>query len=153
MTNECVPYYEGPYSQTLTVHAAYALVGKTFAGQLTGFQTDGPGLATDPLAANNGGNLIAAAAPSAGGAVSGVVMWDVPILGKAVLIRGSGTMLPMTSGAAITAGALLKVTTAGKVITATTGAVVVGRALSTVGATDLDVVVELFSLNPAVLSA
>lgn len=153
MTNECIPYYEGPYAQTLTVHAAYALVGKTFAGPLTTYQTDGPGLASDPLAVNNGGNLICAAAPTAGGAVSGVAMWDVAILGKAVIIRGTGVFLPVTSGAAITAGALLKVTTAGKVITATTGAVVVGLAHSTVGATDLDVVVELFSLNPATLSA
>lgn len=152
-SNECIPYFEAAYTQKLTVHAAYAVTGKTFAGPITAHQTDGPGLATDPLAANNGGNLIIAAAPTAGGAVSGVVNWDVAILGKAVLTRGAGTILPVTCGAAVTTGDLLKVDTSGRVVTATTGSVVVGKAHSTTTALGQDCVVELFDLNPAVLSA
>lgn len=145
MNNECIPFFEAAYTQKKTVHAAYALTGKTFAGPLTGYQTDGPGLATDPLAANNGGNLIAAAAPAAGGEVSGVVSWDVPILGKAVIISGPGTVVPVTSGAAVTQGDLLKVDTSGRVLKATAGSVVVGKAHSTVGAINLEVVVEIYA--------
>lgn len=150
MTNECIPTFEAAYTQKITVHAAYALTGKTLAGPLTTYQSQGPALATDPLAANDGGNLICAAAPAAGGLVSGVVAWDVPILGKAVIIRGAGTILPITSGAAVTAGQEVKVTVAGKVIPATTGTRAIGVAHSTVGATDLDVLVELYDVGGVV---
>lgn len=146
MTNECVPFFEGPYTQTLTVHAGYAMTGKTFAGPLTTYQSQGPALATDPLAAGDGGNLICPAAPAANGEVAGVINWDVVSGGKAVLIRGAGTMLPVTSGAAITAGAELMVDTQGRVIPYVSAAANrrVGKAHSTVAGAALDVVVELY---------
>lgn len=153
MLNECIPYFEAAYTQKITVHAGYAMVGKTFCGPITTFQGQGPGLAADPLPTNDGGNLQCPAAPAAGGEVGGVINWDAASASKASITRGGGTILPVTSGAAITSGALLKVTTAGKVVTATTGSVVVGKAHSTVAGTDLDVIVELFELNPAILSA
>lgn len=153
-SNECITYVEASYTQKITVNVGYAVTGKTFAGPLLGYQTAGePGLAADPLATYDGGTLTVPAAPSAGGEVSGVVNWDVAQHGFAVLTRGAGTVLPVTSGAAITAGANLKVDTSGRVVTATTGSVVVGKALSTVAGSGLDTVVELFDLNPAVLSA
>lgn len=152
MTNECIPYYEGPYSRTQTVHAGYAITGKTFVGPLTTYQSQGPALANDPLATGDGGNLIAAAAPTAGGQVSGVATWDVASGSKAVVIRGDGTFLPVTSGAAVNAGDLLKVDTSGRVVTATQTAGgsapanwIVGKAHSTVGGSGLDVVVELLA--------
>jgi len=141
--NECIPYYEGPYTQTLTVHAGYAITGKTFVGPLTGYQGQGPGLAADPLPAGDTGNLQAPAAPTAGGLASGVASWDVASGGKATIIRGAGTMVPVTSGAAVTVGAELQVDTSGRVVPFSTGRRV-GVAHSAAGAAGTDVVVELY---------
>ena len=146
--NECIPYYEGPYSQTITVHAGYAMTGKTFAGPLTGYQGQGPALAADPLPAGDSGNLQVPAAPTAGGEVGGVINWDVPSGGKAVLIRGAGTMVPVTSGAAVTTGAELQVDAQGRVIPFASGRKV-GKAHSAAGAAGSDVVVELYAVGAA----
>lgn len=153
MLNECIPYFEAAYTQKLTVHVGYAVTGKTFAGPMTGYQTDGPGIASDPLATNNGGNLQVPSAPSAGGEVSGVIGWDVAINGKAPLIRGAGTVVPVTSGADVAVGDPLTVDTSGRVVPATSGDVIVGCARSAVTGSGHDVVVELYDLNPAVLAA
>lgn len=150
MVNECVPYYEGPYTQTLTVHAGYAITGKTFVGPLSSHQGAGPGLAADPLPTGDGGNLQAPAAPLAGGQVSGVAAWDAASGGKAAIIAGKGTMVPVTSGAAVAIGDLLKVDVQGRVVTAAQVAAgaqpvnwVVGKAHSAAGAAGVDVVVEI----------
>jgi len=151
MNNECITYYEGAYTQKRTVHAGYAMTGKTFAGPCTGYQGSGPALAPDPLAVGDGGNLVCPAAPVAGGEVSGVISWDVPSGSKAVLIDGDGTVLPVTSGAAVAIGDLLQADATGRVITAGAGSgkSVVGKARSAAGAAGVDVVVELYTLNPA----
>lgn len=145
--NECIPFYEGPYTQVLTFHTAVAITGKRFVGPTTTYQS-GPGLAADPLAANDGGNLIIPAAPAAGGEVAGVAAWDVPANGKVPVIRGAGTHVPVSSGAAVSAGAELQVDTAGRVVPFATGRKV-GKAHSTVGGADLDVIVELYALGAA----
>jgi hypothetical protein len=147
--NECIPYYEGPYTQTLTVHAGYAITGKTFVGPLTAYQGQGPALDTDPLAANAGGNLQAAAAPTAGGETSGVACWDVALNGKCVILRGPGTVVPVTAGAAVAVGNELQVDTSGRVIPSTTGRRV-GKAHSAAGAAGTDVIVELYALGTGV---
>jgi hypothetical protein len=143
MLNECIPYYEGPYTQTLTVHVGYAVTGKTFVGPITGYQGAGPGLAADPLPAGDGGNLQCPAAPASGGQVGGVAAWDAASGTKLTLIRGTRTHLPVTAGATVAAGDLLMVDTQGRVVLATTGNLIVGKAHSaaTVG---VDCVVELF---------
>ena len=144
MLNECIPYYEAAYTQRLTVHAGYAITGKTFVGPLTSYQGSGPGLAADPLPTGDGGNLICAAAPTAGGRTGGVAAWDAASGSKAAVIRpGVGTMLPVTSGAAVTVGALLMVDTSGRVVPATTGNFIVGEAHSAAGGAGTDVIVEL----------
>lgn len=153
MTNECIPFFEAAYTQKITVAAGYAMTGKTFCGPITSYQGNGPGLAADPLPTNDGGNLQCPALPAAGGEVGGVIGWDVAQNGKAPIIRGGGTILPVTSGAAVNAGAELAVDAAGKVVTAATGDVVVGKAHSTVAGANLDVSVELYDLNPAILAA
>ena len=144
MQNECIPYYEGPYTQTQTVHAGYAVTGKTFVGPITSYQGQGPGLSADPLPAGDGGNQQVPAAPVAGGQVAGVAAWDAASGSKLTIIRGTHTQLPVTSGAAVNAGDLLKVDTQGRVLLATTGTFIVGKAHSTVGAAGADVIVELY---------
>lgn len=143
MTNECIPYFEAAYTQKLTVHVGYAVTGKTFCGPITSHQGAGPGLAADPLPTGDGGNLQCPAAPTAGGQVGGVIGWDVASGAKAPIIRGDGTFVPVTSGAALAVGDLLAVDTQGRVVTAATGNYIVGKAHSAAGAAGVDVVVEL----------
>lgn len=148
MTNECIPLFEGPYTKVQTVHCTAAVTGKCFVAPLTTRQSGGlAGLAADPLAANDGSNYVVAGPPAAGGKVAGVASWDVPIAGKCPVISGRGTILPVQSGAAVTTGQLLKVDAAGKVLLATTGSVIVGKALSTVGGANLDVEVEIYDID------
>lgn len=145
MQNECIPYFEGPYTQTLTVHAGYAITGKTFVGPITGYQGAGPGLAADPLPTGDGGNLQCPAAPTAGGQTGGVASWDVASGSKVTVFKGVGTHLPVTSGGAIAIGDLLTVNAAGQVVTAAAGNYIVGKAHSAAAGAGTDVVVELFA--------
>jgi hypothetical protein len=152
MVNECIPTREAAYTQKITVHADAALTGKTFCGPLTSQQSGGlGGLASDPLAANDGGNMRTAGPPSAGGKVGGVVGWDVPTAGKGPVIRGAGTFLPVTSGAAVAVGDELKVDASGRVLPITTGAYYVGKAHSVAGAAGVDVLVELGPIPSTVI--
>jgi hypothetical protein len=143
--NECIPSVEAAYTQKITVHADAALTGKCFAAPLTQYQNaQAPGLAADPLAQGDGGNIRTPGLPTAAGGVSGVVAWDVPSGGKAVLIRGAGTILPCTSGAAITVGAELQVDGSGRVIPFASGKKV-GIAHTAAAGAGTDVMVELYS--------
>jgi hypothetical protein len=146
--NECIPVMEAAYTQKMTIHADAALFGKRFCGPLTTYQSGPLGLAADPLAAGDGSNLRTAGLPSAGGEVGGVVMWDVAAGAKAGVIRGAGTILPLISGAAVTAGQELQADAAGKVIPFSAGRKI-GKAHSTVAGADLDVVVELYATPAA----
>lgn len=149
MLNEVVPFYEGPYTQVLTVHAGYAITGKRFVGPLTTYQGAGPGLAADPLPTGDGGNLLCPAQPAANGETAGVAQWDAASGSKVPIIRGGGTFLPVSSGAAVAAGNELMVDNQGRVIpyVSAAGNRRVGKAHSTVAGADLDVVVELYPLQ------
>lgn len=149
MNNECIPYFEAAYTQKITVYAGYAMTGKTFCGPITSHQGSGPGLAADPLPTGDGGNLQCPAAPAAGGQVGGVIGWDVASGAKAPIIRGEGTMVPVTSGAAVAIGDLLAVDTQGRVVTAVAGNYVVGKAHSAAAGAGTDVVVELAGQIPS----
>lgn len=144
--NECIPVYEGAYCQKLTVHFTGNVVGKRFCGPLTTFQSSP--LALDTAA--TGGNIQCAGAPAAGGEVGGVVGWDVTAPGKGQVIRGAGVMLPVMSGAAVTANSDLEVDNLGRVINLAAPGVRVGRAHSATGGADLEVVVELYAAVPFV---
>jgi Uncharacterized conserved protein (DUF2190) len=146
MANECIPAYEAGYTQKITIHADAALTGKKFAGPLTQYQSQGPGLATDPLGTGDGGNIRTAGPPAAAGQVSGVVAYDVGAGAKAVIIRGAGTILPITSGAAITVGAELQVDATGAVVPFSAGKKV-GIAHTAAAGAGTDVFVELYP-NP-----
>jgi hypothetical protein len=148
MNNECIPLKSAAYTQVITVHAVLAVTGKRFVGPITGRQSGGlAGLAADPLAANDGSDYTVAGPPAAGGAVAGVAMWDQVALGKVPILRGPGTIVPITSSAAVTAGQLLKVDATGAVLNGTTGTVIVGKALTSVGGAGLDVEVELYDID------
>jgi Uncharacterized conserved protein (DUF2190) len=147
MTNECIPSVEAAYTQKITAHADAALTGKCFVAPLVQYQnTSAPGLAPDPLAAGDGGNLRCPGLPAAGGQVGGVAAWDVPSAGKAVIIRGAGTVLPVTSGAAITAGAEVQADASGRVVPFAAGKKV-GIAHNAAAGAGTDVQVELYP-NP-----
>lgn len=149
MNNECVPLQEGAYTQVRTVHiSTTAVTGKKFVGPVTGRQSGGlAGLATDPLATGDGSNLIIAGPPAAGGKVYGVAMWDQASGAKVPVIRGAGTIVPVTSGAAVAIGNLLKVDATGAVLPATTGSTIVGKANSAAGGAAVDVEVELYAID------
>lgn len=145
--NECIPYYEAAYTQKLTIHADALLTGKCFCGPLT-LRQSGPGLAADPLAVGDGGNYRTAGLPAAGGQVGGVIGWDVAAGGKAPVIRGAGTVLPVTSGAAVAVGQELQVDASGRVIPFAAGRKV-GLAHSAAGGAGTDVEVELYATPAA----
>jgi hypothetical protein len=152
MTNECIPYFEAAYTRKITVHAGYAITGKTFVGPLTAPQSGWAALAADPLATGDGSNLLCPAAPAANGQFGGVAAWDAASGSKVPVINGAGTFLPVTSGAAVAVGDLLKVDASGRVVTATQVAAaaqpvnwVCGKAHSAVGGAALDVIVELMA--------
>lgn len=149
MNNECVPLKAAAYTQRQTVHiSTTAVTGKKFVGPITSRQSGGiAGLAADPLAAGDGSNYIIAGPPAAGGKVEGVAMWDQVAGAKVPIIKGAGTIVPVTSGAAVAVGNLLKVDATGAVLPATTGSTVVGKALTAVAGTGLDVEVELYAID------
>lgn len=89
-----------------------------------------------------------AGVPTAAGQVGGVVGWDVAAGAKGPVIRGAGTMLPVSSGAAVTIGDELQVDALGRVVPFGSGRKV-GKAHSTVGGADLDVIVELYATPAA----
>ena len=139
--NECITYYEAAYTQKITAAIITTpAVGKTFVGPFTSYQS-GPGLATTA----EGSNLQAVGVPSAGGAVGGVASYDAAVGTKVAIIRGAGTMLPVTSGAAVAVGDELKVDASGRVIPQGGTGTKVGRAHSATGAAGNDVIVELYA--------
>lgn len=146
--NEVISFFEAAYTQKITVHFAAAVTGKRFCGPLTSPQSGWTGLAADPLAASDGSNMQCAGAPAAAGEVGGVVGWDIPTGGKGPVIRGAGTMVPVSSGAAVSIGNELQVDGSGRVIPFASGRKV-GKAHSTVGGADLDVIVELYAVGSA----
>ena len=147
MNNECIPTKEAAYTQKITVHAGYAITGKTVVCPLTSRQSGGlGGLAPDPLATGDGANILCPALPSAGGIVGGVASWDVASGAKCPVIRGAGTMLPVTAGAAVAVGNELQVDATGRVVPYTSGRKV-GIAHSAAGAAGTDVEVELYAFS------
>jgi hypothetical protein len=146
MTNECIPLKSAAYTRVITVHCTLGVTGKKFVAAISGRQSGGlAGLAADPLATNDGSDYIVAGPPAAGAAVGGVAMWDQVALGKVPIISGPGTVLPCTSGAAITAGAEVQVDATGAVVPFASG-IKVGRALTAAAGSGVDVEVELYSM-------
>ena len=126
MANECIPLYQP--GEHITAAVATAVTGKTFV--------DISGATLNPAT----GALISVAPATAAGKVLGVAAFDAAV-GAQVLAIGEG-VVPVTAGAAITAGAEVEVGTGGKAITLASGKAV-GRALTT-AANNADVYVRLY---------
>ena len=127
MANEAIELYtEGDQISYL---ATTAITGKRFVDI-----TAAADATTGVLQAGN---------PAAGGLVVGVAAYDAAQGQVFTVLSDKGSVVPVTSGAAIAVGAELEVTAVGKVITKNTGKAI-GRAFSAVGATDLDVFVQLY---------
>jgi hypothetical protein len=125
MANECIPLYSP--GQDISAVTTGAVVGKTFVDYSAAMTTGLPSVNT----------------ATAAGKVAGVAAYDAASGSRVAVIRGKGQIVPMTSGAAITALAELEVGTTGRPVTFSAG-VKVGRALSTVGAANAQVWVELY---------
>lgn len=134
--NPCYPYYEP--GTRLTGHATAAVTGKRFA-KISGDIQSGPGLST----ATDGGNIRVATC-GAGEKAVGVFGHDQASGQKVPLINGPGIVVPMTSGAAITAGQEVQSDATGRAIPLAAGKSN-GMALSGVGAADTDVMVRLYT--------
>lgn len=127
MANECIPLYQPGKHLTATVAGA-AVTGKTFV--------DISGATLDPAT----GALISVATATAAGKILGVAAFDAGLAARLSVI-GEG-VVPVTAGAAITAGVEVEVGTGGKAITLASGKAV-GRALTT-AANNADVYVRLY---------
>ena len=126
MANECIPLYQP--GEHITAAVATAVTGKTFV--------DISGATLNPAT----GALISVAPATAAGKILGVAAFDAAV-GAQVPVIGEG-VVPVTAGAAITAGAEVEVGTGGKAITLASGKAV-GRALTT-AANNADVYVRLY---------
>ena len=127
MANECIPLYQ-PGKHLTAIVAGAAVTGKTFV--------DISGATLDPAT----GALISVATATAAGKILGVAAFDAGLAARLSVI-GEG-VVPVTAGAAITAGAEVEVGTGGKAITLASGKAV-GRALTT-AANNADVYVRLY---------
>jgi predicted RecA/RadA family phage recombinase len=124
MANECTPLFRP--GRELTVLTTGAVTGKRCVGvSATRDATTG---------------LIKVAHAGAGTKALGVASYDIASGATGSIKRGG--VLPVTAGAAITAGAQVEVGTAGKVITLASG-VAVGIAVET-GSTDVDCMIAFY---------
>jgi hypothetical protein len=128
MANECIPLFRP--GTDISATASAAVTGKRFVEWTAGFSLTTP--STLPTVAH----------ATAAGKVAGVAAYDAAINTRGAVIRGKGTIVPVTALGNITALAEIEVGTGGKATTFSAG-VKVGRALSA-GTADADVWVELY---------
>lgn len=124
MSNECIPLYAD--GDVVTAQVTADVKGKTFVA----------------LTAAMAGGLPKVATATAAGATWGVAVTDAKSGGRVAVIRTTGVILPVTTGAPIAALTEVQIGMGGKIVPATSG-VKVGRALDSAGA-DRDVFIELY---------
>lgn len=139
MANELIPYYRP--GQDVTAKAEVALTGKLCV-QISDPRTSGPG-----LAATAEGSVYTVGLPSTAGAagagkrVFGVAKYDAAIGTLVGVARGG--IIPITSGAAISAGQEVEVAATGKVIPLAAGQPI-GVCCNTVAGTDVDAEIAIY---------
>ena len=125
-TNECIPLFR-PGSDVTCLTTA-AVVGKTFVDiSATRDATEG---------------LFKVATATSAARAFGVAAYDAASGARVPVIAGPGTIVPVTAGGAITAGAEVEVGASGKAVTLASGKAV-GKALET-GANNVDCFVRLY---------
>lgn len=124
MANECIPHYRP--GADVTAVTTGAVTGKTFV-DLSAALTTG---------------LASVATATAAGKTVGVAVKDTASGARVAIIRGKGTILPVTAGGTIAYGAEVEVGSAGKAVTIASGKAV-GRAWSA-GTNGNDVIIELY---------
>ena len=112
-TNVCMPYYEP--GARLTADATAAVTGKRFV-VISADRLSGPGLNN----ATDGGNIRVAPA-GAGVRALGVAEYDAGTGTKVGVIATPGTVVPVTAGGAIAAGAEVQCDATGQAITLAAG--------------------------------
>lgn len=143
--NICVPLFKGG-EKDVTVRVTAAVVGKTF-GTISANIQSGPEITTAVLPTTYDGGNLQAATCGAGLEPDGVFAYDAAINTIVPLIR-KGAIAPVTSGAAITAGAEVMSDAAGKAIPWVSAASEAnrkaGKAVTTASGANVDCYVELY---------
>jgi hypothetical protein len=138
MANDCIPLFRP--GADLTAEASAAVTGKRCV-RVSAAPTSGPLLA----ATADGSNIKVAHCDGTSQIPFGISKYDAAINGKVGVIREG--VVPITSGAAVTAGQQVMADANGKVVPYVyAGAavpIVVGTAITTVGGADLDVYIAL----------
>lgn len=129
MANECTPLFRP--GADVTCLTTGAVTGKTFV--------DVSGAASPALA--SGGNVRVATATAAGLSF-GVAAYDAASGARVPVVRGKGSIVPVTAGGTIAAGAEVEVGSGGKAVTIASGKAR-GRALEA-GTNNADIFVELY---------
>jgi hypothetical protein len=100
-SNLAQEYYED--ADEITCFATANVVGKTFVGISAARQLGGPNLVGGGITDSITGGNVSVATAAAGGKVFGVAMYDAP-QGTLVPVYRYSHVMPVTAGAAITAG-------------------------------------------------
>jgi Uncharacterized conserved protein (DUF2190) len=132
VANDLIPYFRP--GQDVTGLCTAAVTGKRFV-KISGNRTSGPG-----LSATAEGSVYRIAQAVSGDRAIGVSKYDAPINGMTGIARGG--IVPVTAGAAVTAGQEVQSDALGKAIPLAAGKSL-GVAMSGVGGADLDVEVAL----------
>lgn len=124
MLNEVIPYWDN--GDTLTCRVSAAVFGKRFVSisATRDLTLGGSATGAQPVVAQTGAGL---------GSCIGVAAYDQPTVGGSVTVfHEPSIVVPVTAGASITAGQLVKADAAGKAIPQGGTGVVLGCALDTV---------------------
>lgn len=135
--NLCVPLFEPGHR--ITVKTTGAVTGKRFVKVSATMSDSGPALST-----TTGGGNIKVAQSAAGDGAFGIAEADIASGAIGQAICGPGFIVPVTAGAAITAGDEVKVGTGGKAVTASGSDRAVGRAVTTAAADGDDVYIQFY---------
>lgn len=122
MANDMIPIFED--ADHLTCLATAAITGKTFV-DISGNRDSGPGLAPD----GSTKNVYKVAPATAAGLALGVAEYDAANGTLVTVARTPGMVVPVTTGAAITAGAEVEVG-AGALAVPHAAGIAVGRCLT-----------------------
>ena len=134
MANECIPLYR-PGSD-ITAVAGGAITGKTFVKVSAGLNPGNPVTGTSST-------LVTVVTNTAAGKAFGVATYDAASGARLPIICGPGHVVPVTSGAAVTAGAEVESDASGRAITLADGKPL-GMALSASTGAGQDLLVRLY---------